>query len=398
MKFQIRMTALALFALSAFAAIQLYAQGAEHHQQNGALPQLIEFDVPGSAHDNSDFCAPGCGTQAFANNAEGAVVGNYTDEHVVPHGFLRTPDGHFISFDAPGAGLGHDLDEGTVAYSINDWGVIAGQFQASSQVFYAFIRFPDGSFTVFADPDAGSGPFQGTVAFNINLEGATAGVYFAPNANDVVVEHGFVRSPDGTFTSIDPPGSTGTMVCEETCLNPEGAITGFYSDQYGGVHGFVRAPNGTITEFDPPGAPTGMGAQYTVAASINPGGTIGGYYLGSDGGYHGFLRTRGGAFTSFDDPNATQGTFPFSINSEGEVTGQYTDANNNHGFERFPDGTFTNFDAPHAASGITAGTRPSTNNVEGAVAGWWIDKHGVNHGFVWLPPGSLLHSGEPDPR
>ena len=70
----------------------------------------------------------------------------------------------------------------------------------------------------------------------------------------------------------------------------------------------------------------------------------------------------------------------------GTITGQYFDASNNaHGFERFPDGQFANFDAPDAAPGSTAGTRPSTNNAEGEVAGWYIDAGGLNHGFLWIP-------------
>ena len=84
-------------------------------------------------------------------------MGFYTDTNVVAHGFLRTPDGKVTSFEAPGAGLGHGLDQGTVAYSINDLGVIAGQYQDSNYVFHGFVRYPDGSFTKFDAPGAGTG-------------------------------------------------------------------------------------------------------------------------------------------------------------------------------------------------------------------------------------------------
>jgi hypothetical protein len=30
-------------------------------------------------------------------------------------------------------------------------------------------------------------------------------------------------------------------------------------------------------------------------------------------------------------------------------------------------------------------TRPSTNNAEGEVAGWYTDAGGLNHGFLWIP-------------
>jgi hypothetical protein len=42
-------------------------------------------------------------------------------------------------------------------------------------------------------------------------------------------------------------------------------------------------------------------------------------------------------------------------------------------------------DAPDAAPSIPPGTRRSTNNAEGEVAGWYIDVGGLNHGFLWLP-------------
>jgi hypothetical protein len=159
--------------------------------------ELIEFDAPGAGTVSLPACAPDCGTLAYANNDLGVIVGFYTDKNIVPHGFLRTPNGRITSFEAPGAGLGYGLNEGTVAYSINDLGVIAGQYQDSNYVLHGFVRYLDGSFTTFEAPGAGTGANQGTLAFNINLEGATAGIYI-DGSN---VYHGFVRSPHGEITS-----------------------------------------------------------------------------------------------------------------------------------------------------------------------------------------------------
>src|ERR1700733_10699517 len=92
-------------------------------------PHITVIDAPDATKTSSPICAPYCGTTAFAMNDLGDVVGFYTDANIVPHGFSRHADGKFISFDAPGAGLGHNLNEGTVAYSINDLGVIGGGFQ-----------------------------------------------------------------------------------------------------------------------------------------------------------------------------------------------------------------------------------------------------------------------------
>ena len=55
--------------------------------------------------------------------------------------------------------------------------------------------------------------------------------------------HGYLQTPDDTFTTFDPPGSIYTS---PTAINPAGAITGFYNDADGGFYGFVRAQNGVI--------------------------------------------------------------------------------------------------------------------------------------------------------
>ena len=117
-------------------------------------PTVVEFDAPGAGTVSSPACANalGCGTVAFANNDLGVIVGFYTDRNIVQHGFLRTPDGKISSFNAPGAGSGSGLSQGTVAYSINDLGVIAGALQDSSYVSHAFVRFPNGSFETFEAP------------------------------------------------------------------------------------------------------------------------------------------------------------------------------------------------------------------------------------------------------
>jgi hypothetical protein len=343
--------------------------------------QIIVFDAPNAGTASVPECAPFCGTQPLANNDEGAIVGTYTDANVVPHGFLRTPSGDFVSFDAPGAGLGANLDEGTVAVAINDLGVIAGQFEDANITFHGFIRYPDGSFVTFDAPGAGAvpGQGQGTLAYSLNLWGTTAGIYIDASS----VEHGFVRSPFGKITGFDPPGSIYTFVCEETCLNAAGEITGSYYDASGVEHGFLRESDGTITSFDPPGSLGGGGA------SINEEGTITGYYADTQGMYRGFLRSREGAISTFAlaDPatGTVQNTAVFSINLFGAVTGVYVDAGVFHGFSRSADGEIARFDAPGTCTNCTQGTRPSTNNAEGQVVGWEADANNLLHGFLWIP-------------
>jgi hypothetical protein len=193
---------------------------------------------------------------------------------------------------------------------------------------------------------------------------------------------------------VDPPGSVFTFVCDHKCLNPDGTVAGAYADSSGVMHGFVRQAKGTITSFDAP-APASLTTIVTLAGGINLNGEITGYSLDSNFVFHGFVRRPDGSFTTFDDPEAGtgptslgsfQGTAAFKINLGEAITGQYFDASNNgHGFERFRDGQFANFDAPDADPGSTFGTRPSTNNAEAEVAGWYMDAGGLNHGFLWIP-------------
>jgi hypothetical protein len=380
-------------ALSAALAIsvQLPAQGQQDDHSFGQKRKLIEFDPPGTGTVSSPACAPSCGTQAFANNAEGTIVGSYTDANVVPHGFLRTPDGHIISFDAPGAGLGANLNQGTVAYSINDLGVIAGQFEDPNDVFHAFVRYPDGSFTTFDAPGAGStiGQGLGTLATSINSAGIVAGYYLDENS----VIHGFVRHRDGAITSFDAPGAgTGPYQGTEVAtngLNPEGAMVGWYYDTNDASHGFVRAPDGSITTVDVPGGGTGV-QQGTLVGGINPAGATTGYTLNPGYVLQGFLRAPDGTLTMFDVPGGgtgpVQGTAAFKLNAARMITGPYIDASNVlHGYVRAPYGGFTKFDAPDAGTGPGQGTRPEGINQAGAITGYYIDGGNLNHGFVWYP-------------
>jgi hypothetical protein len=208
MNFRIVISIGSLFVIVALGfSTRSFAQG-ERQDANGAHQgTLTEFDGPDASPE------PGLGTQALANNDLGESVGVYTDTNIVPHGFIRAADGKITSFDAPGAGLGAGLDQGTVAYSVNDFGVIAGQFEDPSNVFHGFIRFPNGAFETFDAPGAGTGEDQGTLAFNINPQGATSGIYYDASS----AQHGFVRSAAGKITTFDPPDAVGyTMVCEET--------------------------------------------------------------------------------------------------------------------------------------------------------------------------------------
>jgi hypothetical protein len=105
------------------------------------------------------------------------------------------------------------------------------------------------------------------------------------------VNHGYLRSPDGTFTTFDAPGAgTGAYQgtgCSSDCpvsQNDWGAITGMYFDANYVLHGYVRRPDGRITTIDP------SGSLFTWSSGINDEGAITGYFVDQNNVYRGFLR------------------------------------------------------------------------------------------------------------
>lgn len=254
-----------LAALAMRPGLAAQEQQDDHHCRHE--PKLIEFDGPDAGTVNSTACAPSCGTQVFDNNDMGEIVGSYTDTNIVPHGFLRTRDGIIIPFDAPGAGLGFGLNEGTVAYSINSRGEITGQFQDPDYVFHGFVRFRDGSFDTFDAPGAGRGPGQGTLADSINREGTVAG-YFLDENN---VYRGFVRARDGTITQFEAPHAgkgkyQGTVVADGKGLNPEGQFRGGTPT---GTMGFT-ATCALPTGLSPPSTHQALTSSLSLGASTRP--------------------------------------------------------------------------------------------------------------------------------
>src|SRR4029077_15539293 len=212
------------------------------------------------------------------------------------------------TFDAPGAGTG--AGQGTFANGMNDSGAIAGFIRDPNAARHAFLRAPDGTFTIFDDPAAGTcsiscgtiGTGHGSRAFAINPSGESVGFYTDNSARC----HGYVRAANGTFTQIDAPDAgtgpfpQGTFPSEFTPMgiNPGGAITGFYVDASSVQHGFVRASGGKIIEFDPPGS------IFTNPNAIDAVGDITGFYFDANFVCHAFLRDTNGTFTQIDAPGA----------------------------------------------------------------------------------------------
>jgi hypothetical protein len=101
-------------------------------------------------------------------------------------------------------------------------------------------------------------------------------------------DHGFLYS-DGKMTTFDVPGAEGTVA---DYMGPNNLIAGFYFDSSEVAHGFVRAPDGSFTTISAPGAGSvPEQGQGTYVAGDNPGGTVTGYYVDSSNVSHGFTAT-----------------------------------------------------------------------------------------------------------
>jgi hypothetical protein len=346
----------------------------------GRDPKLIEFDAPGAAKTSSSICKPYCGTTSSSINAQGTITGYFTDAKVVPHAFIRNPRGHVYVFDAPGAGLGAFLYQGTVAESINDRNVVAGQFEDAHLRAHGFIRYPNGTFVTVDAPGAGAKAYQGTFVNVVNDCGETAGGLY--DANNV--GHSFVRSAAGKITQFDPPGA---VFSEVIGLNARGTTTGVYYDAGSTLHGFIRRADGTLATIDAPGALTGGGSG-TEPAGIDIEGAVSGFYNAKpDGEPHGFLRYPNASLVTFVLPGSIA-TLVGTVNDFGTLVGGYFDAPAGgapRGFERTVSGKFTLLDAPGAGTLNYQGTVPAAINDAGVIAGWWRTPDYVAHGFVRYP-------------
>lgn len=360
-----------------------------------------------------------------AINEHGAVVGHYVGPSGYSHGFVRTRNGKLVTFDVPGAA-------NTLPASINGPGAITGYYTVASPVKRGcgntvkrgFLR-DHGAFTTFDAPGAGIGiakcpmghpeacVYRGTVPTSINDDGVITGYFI--DANNL--EHGFVRDRYGAFITFDPqavdagedaavveyPGPFIDQGTVPNGINNGGMVVGDYfghpnatrSSASGpaAAHGFVRDNQGVFTIFDAPDAGP-RARQGTHALCINTDGAITGYYSDAKYVVHGFVRDRNGTVTTFDAPNAStgHGTYALGINDDGTIMGYYYDAQNTvRVFVRRKNGTITSFDAPNGGTspwptginkhGTITGYYGTTASFTGR-SNWGLSSKNVIHGFV----------------
>ena len=95
--------------------------------------------------------------------------------------------------------------------------------------------------------------------------------------------HGFIRNPDGSFTTIDLPEMPNLQFLFVNTITDFGAV-GFRAKAANDIlRSYILMPDGTLYEVRIPGS------VITVVRNVNQDGSIVGYYDLADGRRHGFL-------------------------------------------------------------------------------------------------------------
>jgi hypothetical protein len=325
------------------------ARGATSGDDNSAI---TTFDVPDAN------AAMYRGTVAIAIDNAGDVAGVYSDVNNAIHAYVRSAAGTIAEFDGPPV-KGAAVQE-TIPIGFDATGDLAGIYIDSTGKTHGFIRTASGLVTSIDVVISGSTTVVDTIPTFIDAAGDVSGVYEDSNQ----ITHAFLLPFGGTLITFDPAnvnnGTGGTSPgTDYVTVDPTAGAAGTYVDVNDVIHGFIRSSNGTITTVDAPGASAGAG-RGTAVYAIGSTGIVGGLYIDSKGVAHGFVRSASGTFSTFDAPVVGSGTgqspgifpfsYPFGFDAMGDFSGVYLDSNDVvYGFVRSPSGTITTFTAPDAA-------------------------------------------------
>jgi hypothetical protein len=245
------------------------------------------------------------------------ATGNFTN-------FIRDPNGNFTILN-----IGNDPM--AMANGINNSNTVVGITGAM-----AAFSLPSGSSMPTLLPAPNPGNTASSIAFGINDHGVIVGQY-ADNSTGTTP--GFVDN-NGAFTILNPVANS--MVTNAQGINNNGLVTGFYSINGVNQFGFLYNTNTMqYTLLPDPSTQRIMtgGLVLTQFLGINDKGEASGYYQTDNGSQFGFLfNTNTDTYTYLDDPFAApvggvQITQITGINNAGDISGFYIDANGvQHGF------------------------------------------------------------------
>ena len=212
---------------------------------------FTRYDFPGS--QKTDF---------YALSHNGVAAGHYKDSDGLYHGVVLE-DGELRQYDFPGATQ-------TFIYGISDeTGALSGNIVDEAGVTHAFsgdliITFP-GAVATYGD--------------FVNAAGAVVGSYTDADG----MPHGYIRNPDGSFTTLDLPTSPNLQYLFVNTITDVGLI-GFRAKAVDDIlRSYIILPSGTLYEVQRPGS------VITVVRNVNQDGSIIGFYDTTDGRRYGFI-------------------------------------------------------------------------------------------------------------
>ncbi|MDE0688204.1 MAG: T9SS type A sorting domain-containing protein [Candidatus Poribacteria bacterium] len=209
------------------------------------------YDFPGSLN-----------TYFYALDNAGKAAGHYKDIDGVYHGVILE-GGELQQYDFPGAAETH-------IYGLSDeTGALSGNIVDAAGVSHAF----SGELTITV-PGA-----VNTYGDFVNAAGAVVGSYVDADGRF----HGFIRHPDGSFTTIDLPEMPNLEFLFVNTITDAGVV-GFRAKAANDIlRSYLRLPDGTLQELRFPGS------VRTVVRNVNQDGSLVGYYDLTDGQRYGFV-------------------------------------------------------------------------------------------------------------
>jgi hypothetical protein len=201
-------------------------------------------------------------TYFYALDNAGKAAGHYIDIDGLYHGVIMA-DGELTQYDFPGAAETH-------IYGLSDeTGALSGNIVDETGATRGFsgdmpIAVP-GAVTTYAD--------------FVNAAGAVVGSYVDADGRP----HGFIRNPDGSFTTIDIPETPNLAFLFVNTITDFGVVAFRAKAVNDILRSYILLPDGVLYEVRIPGSVN------TVVRNVNQDGSIIGFYDLTDGRRYGFV-------------------------------------------------------------------------------------------------------------
>jgi probable HAF family extracellular repeat protein len=207
---------------------------------------------------------PGGTTYLWGVNSSGTVVGYYVDSQSNYNAFSWS-NGVFTPIVPPGGSQ-------SLAYGINDNGVITGEYLDPSTGLDEGFIFDGATYTTVLSPISG----EPLLAFDTNVNGMTTVFYQAANGIDLVA----AIYNGSTFTTANVPGATTSYIHE---IDAAGDVVYSWADSSGVFHAAARMA-GKYTKFNVPGCAgsygDGINDHHVIVGTCDLGnGSSKGFYL-----------------------------------------------------------------------------------------------------------------------